>query len=335
MKRLFRILFWLLSVLLLVFIIFYFWASSGNLKEEQYTEVLHYPVRVLKPKDSSLVVVSYNIGYLSGMTNNLPVEKPKKLFDDNAVKVIDALKDLSPDFIALQEIDYASSRSYQIDQHRLIQSLGYPFGAKSVNWDKNYVPFPYFPIKTHFGRIVSGQSVLSRFPIKDQKRIVLKGDPKSPFYYRAFYLDRLAQVAEIQVQDEVLYLINVHLEAFDQETRVRQMETVRDLYLSYASDAPVILLGDFNSDPREEGDNISLLLELEGLETIALDRSNPEGTYDTETTTQRLDYIFYNKAFIEGLEGRVLQEFGQASDHFPILMKFNLKSNNHGSIEHE
>jgi hypothetical protein len=72
-------------------------------------------------------------------------------------------------------------------------------GAIAINWDKRYVPFPYWPITQQFGRTLSGQSILSRFPIQNHERHVLDRVAGNNWIYNAFYLDRLAQVAEIVV----------------------------------------------------------------------------------------------------------------------------------------
>ena len=61
------------------------------------------------------------------MTNNLPLERPKYLFEENLNKVIYELKKIDADFIAFQEIDFASKRSYDINQQNEIAKLGYNF----------------------------------------------------------------------------------------------------------------------------------------------------------------------------------------------------------------
>ena len=50
------------------------------------------------------------------MTNNRAIEKPKQLFDNNMNKVLLETKNVNPDIIAFQEIDYKASRSYKVNQ---------------------------------------------------------------------------------------------------------------------------------------------------------------------------------------------------------------------------
>ena len=99
---------------------------------------------------------------------------------------------------------------------------------------------PYWPPSAHFGRILSGQAVLSRYPIAKNDRIVLEKVASNPFYYNAVYLDRLAQVTEVQVGGQSVILINLHLEAFDNPTRLEQTKVVKDLAARYAQDYPVL-----------------------------------------------------------------------------------------------
>ncbi|MEM7553211.1 MAG: endonuclease/exonuclease/phosphatase family protein, partial [Cyanobacteria bacterium P01_A01_bin.84] len=223
--RLLTILGGALAVSLLAVIIFYFWASSGGYPRNKYEEIVEYNTTNTGNSTSQnkidqdiFTIITYNIGYLSGLTNNVAVKTNRQLFDDNLLQAIAALKPLNPDFIGLQEVDLASKRSFKVNQvEKLAKSLSFPQAAIGVNWDKNYVAFPYFPISAHFGRILSSQAILSRYPIESHQRIVLEKVADNPFYYNAFYIDRLAQVSKIKInnstQSRTLVLINVHLEA--------------------------------------------------------------------------------------------------------------------------
>jgi endonuclease/exonuclease/phosphatase family metal-dependent hydrolase len=50
-----------------------------------------------------------------------------------------------------------------------------------------------------------------------------------------------------------------------------------------------------------------------------------ENTFDSKTPHKRIDYIFYTENSIEYISGKVLNEFGQASNHLPVFMEFRLK----------
>ncbi|MBK6266376.1 endonuclease/exonuclease/phosphatase family protein [Marivirga sp. S37H4] len=322
--------------LLLLLAVFYFWGSSSHYDKEKYDEITTY----YSPKpllSDTLKVMSYNIGYLSGMTNNLAVERTEDLFLKNLKRSRKILRKHQPDFIGFQEIDFGSDRSYDYHQlNRIANPLKYPMGAMAVNWDKSYVPFPYWPIEHHFGRMLSGQAVLSKAQVLSNELIVLDPPVNAPFYYKAFYLDRLIQIVKVEVQEKELIIMNVHLEAFDRETREQQAEYLLQVFEQYTKDYPVLLIGDFNSRPvyatdiDEPEKTTQLFMDQENIgEAISkedyLSNESKYFTFDTADPYERLDYIFYNKDKIEKIEGDVLREAGDISDHLPVWMSFRLK----------
>ncbi len=315
----------LIVLLICSVVIFYFWGSNATLDQKKYKQLITNEYTQEFNSDSIFSIVTYNIGYLSGMTNNTSKARPKELFDTNLFHVKEEFKKLNPDIIAFQEIDYAAKRSYQINQEEELSKLGYNHVARTINWDKKYVPFPYFPPSAHFGKVVSGQSILSKFPINNHNRIVLDRVENTPFYKNAFYLDRLLQVVQVKIKDKDVTIMNVHLEAFDKETRVKQLKEVVKKFLEYGQSNPTILLGDFNSDPNFEDSAITQVLNLKNIGNAAFSEGNSANTFDSKKPYKRLDYIFYTKNFISYVDGRVLLEFAQASDHLPVNMKFKLK----------
>ena len=275
--------------------------------------------------DSVFSILTYNIGYLSGMTNNLPIAKPKELFDDNMAKVLSETKKVNPDIIAFQEIDYNASRSYHINQQEEIAKLGYGYRAQTINWDERYLPFPYWPIAMNFGKVVSGQSIISKYPLKEQQRIVLSRVADEPYYRDVFYLERLAQVVKVVLNGKEVILINTHLEAFDKGTREKQFEEVLKIFDTYKDTYPTILLGDFNSSATDETAIVQKVFAMNTIGNAAFDLLSLENTFNSKEPYERIDYIFYTKNSIEYISGKVLTEFGQSSDHLPVLMEFRLK----------
>ncbi|MEN8125379.1 MAG: endonuclease/exonuclease/phosphatase family protein [Bacteroidota bacterium] len=329
MNRSLRYILYLLLIVLFFIVGFYFWASSPNFSETEYTQIKTNQFSSKTNTDSIFSIITYNIGYLSGMTNNLPVKKSKIFFENNLKLVKAQYKNLNADILAFQEIDFASKRSYDLNQQDKIATLGYNYIAQAINWDKKYLPFPEFPISMHYGRILSGQSVLSKFPILDHQRIELERNPTNPFYYDAFYIDRLAQVVQIQINNKKVIVINVHLEAYHKETRLKQTHKIIEIYNQYSQKFPTLLVGDFNSDIKYENASIKLLLNIPKIGNAVYNNDNPK-TFNSVKPTERLDYIFYNTDFIEYISGRLLTEFKQASDHLPLLMQFKYKK--HGRI---
>ena len=284
--------------------------------------------------------MSYNLGYLSGLANNTATKPNRAFFEANQAKAIAALQSVSPDIVAFQEIDFGASRSYNVNQAKAIaQALGLGSGAIAINWDKNYLPFPYWPPSAHFGKILSGQAVLSRFPIEKNSRTVLQKVAGNNFIYNAFYLDRVAQVSEIAVAGKTLVMMNIHLEAFDEETRVAQTRFVRSLAEEYAQNNPVILVGDFNSALNRDtfitasGENLGetqfSIKEMSASKsftsTVIQSEWSNRVTFPSDSPEYKLDYIFYTPSTLEVTDAQVISAAGEASDHLPLLATFQFK----------
>jgi endonuclease/exonuclease/phosphatase family metal-dependent hydrolase len=327
-----------LLLILSVIAAFYFWAGSPNLKIQQYAQVKSYPTGSSLPGQDTLSIISFNIGYLSGMNNNMPVRPDEEFFRNNLDHAIEIFREKSPVFMGFQEIDYRSKRSFDMNQmDSIADHTGFTFGAYVVNWDKRYVPFPYWPIRYHFGKLISGQGILSKFPILSNKRIVMPKPEGNPFFYNAFYLDRLIQVVEIDVQGSALILINVHLEAFDQHTREIQANIVREVAARYIDDYPLILFGDFNSRPpfpqvqNNKESTIRTIRSISGIQMTVSEEAyayDPQKyyTFDSRDPSEMIDYIFYNDKIVP-IEFKVLHDSCEISDHLPVFFKFIIKKN--------
>lgn len=336
LKKILKIMALVLISLFLVFALFFFWATTGTTPKEKLAEIITFPVaQKPEPGQETFTIMTYNIGYLSGMSNNLPIREDKVFFTKNINTFLDRLKETQPDFIAFQEIDYHSHRSYYIDQLSTIaREAGYSHAARAVNWDKRYVPFPYWPPRVHFGRTLSGQAVLSRWPIDWAERRVLVKPSDQPFYYNAFYLDRLMQLVRVTINGRELMIINIHLDAYSQNTRQQQALTVLTAYRSYKESYPVLLLGDFNSTPPEApvkkgfADEPGTDYTNDGTIEMFLSEADlrpafPSAeafTFPTVKPDRKLDYIFYDPRKIKVVEAGIPGI--DSSDHLPLFIKF-------------
>lgn len=303
------------------------WASSPNHSPADYSVLIEKELPTAVDEDSVYSIVTYNIGYLSGMTNNLPVIGESSFYDENLKKALANLKVLNPDIICLQEIDFNSDRSFQVNQQEAIQNLGYKYAFQAVNWDEKYLPFPGSPFNfnTHYGAVYSGQSIISKYPLKETERTVLERPESLAFYEEGFYLDRLAQHTTIKIGGQPVYLINVHLEAFDKAARTKQMNYLVDWIKEIIEDTPLLLVGDFNSDIDKATASIHAIANLPGMAYATTGSQKESLTFPSDQPVKRLDYIFYNQQYIAMEEAAVLHEFGTVSDHLPVMLSFRLK----------
>ena len=323
-----------LLVFVLAVVSFYFWGSSNNWSPDKYNQLQKFTDKPANDSDT-LSVMTYNIGWLSGMTNNLPVDRAEGLYSQNLKEGLMLLNKYRPDIIGFQEIDVYAKRSFYYNQpDSLGMKLDYLNGALAVNWDKKYVPFPYWPLQYHFGKLISAQYVMSDLEILKNDYVTLPKPVNAPFYYNAFYLDRLIQKTWLKTSKGDLLVMNVHLEAFDRETRIMHVEALIDEYLKYADELPVLLIGDFNSramgadGPLDE--SARRMFEVPGLAVAITDSIfalDPAGnyTFSSGDPVEKIDYIFYNTKFIEKLDATVIPDFGEVSDHLPVRMRFTLK----------
>jgi len=321
---------------MVAFVTFYFWARQSIFSENEYSKIIDFSSKPNVIIEDTFSIMTYNIGYLSGMTNNLPLDRSPELLNYNLNNAASLLLDKAPSIIVFQEIDFASQRTLDINQFEQLALLSsYENGAEVVNWDKQYVPFPYWPINQNFGRMLSGQAILSHSKILSNKRIVLPKPQSNPFYYNDFYLDRLAQLVWFATSKDSMLIINVHFEAWDAPTRELQAKIVLDIFKKHEQTYPIILLGDFNCTPPFATNafpekTIEMLIDYPSI-SMAISKneylSSPEQffTFNSENPFEKIDYIFYNNNFLKCIDADVLHEAGEISDHLPVWASFSFR----------
>lgn len=293
----------------------------------------------------TLTVMTWNMGYASGMENN----KGNVLSPADIIANLDTIAACiwrnNADIVALQEIDFDSRRSHGINQLRYLQEkLDFPFAAYILNWNKRYVPFPIdLDFKRHFGRVQSGQAVLSRVPIAENAAEFLAKPFDKPFWYNMFYISRAAQRVKALVAGRELEFYNVHLEAFHTGTRMHQATQLLDL-MKARGFAAGFVAGDFNAlppgarkilgfadEPEADftGDTTIQVLERKGgLAEVVPDSINrldesPSFTFPSDGPTRRLDYLFYSPG-MRLLRWSVDRDAGTGSDHLPVIATFEI-----------
>ncbi len=313
--------------LLLVMLSFFYWASSPAHRAESRQRILRYEGHSDTGRSDTLRIMTFNIGWLSGMSNNRAVERPCALFEGNLHTAIKVIAELRPDLILFQEIDFGSHRSCHMMQlDSIARACGFPYAAMAVNWDDHYVPFPYWPPKVHFGSLYSGLAVLSRYPILSNKRVLHRATLSRPFYWKAFYLQRLFQESLIQWGSDTLRLINVHLEAYERSTREKQARELLD-YISGPKRHPHLIAGDFNaflkdSDSLEGEKTVEVFLENGYLTSCNEGHADSAYfTFSSEEPAYRIDYILSDSSRLRIIDCRVVTEMGTVSDHLPVIAR--------------
>ncbi|MDD9867932.1 MAG: endonuclease/exonuclease/phosphatase family protein [Candidatus Campbellbacteria bacterium] len=320
-----------LLIVILLFFLWFFWASGDALKEGEV--VAHKKEFEVAKEGDVFNIVTYNVGYFSGFANEgLAVDKSVGFIEEKRTPDIiieetkEILKDFEIDILATQEIDRDSKRSQDIDQvDEVADALSSPYSAFAVNWNKNFIPYPITKPSRWFGRTISGQAIFSKFKIVNHKSIKLTRPKQLPLR-DSFYFDRLAQVVELDVgRSYPLFVINIHLDAFSADGAIVQSKEVLEIYREYKDKGAVILLGDFNNDIRDDKGNTTLDAFFDSDEIVITKKIFEEDdfTYPSSNAKIRIDHILYDPDELSLINERTLKEVGNGSDHLPVIATFS------------
>jgi len=331
MKKLFLI----ATLLVVALATFLYWGHLGSDDHESFI----FNSKGSSTKTKHIKTVSYNIAYGRGAIDDKGDLRSKEAIEGYLDKISDLLIVSDANIVLLQEVDLASKRTHYINQAEYIaKRSGYPSYACVTTWIKNYIPYPYWPPSQHYGRMKSGQCILSKFPIASNKRIELPQRTDKPFFYTAFYLDRAIQVAEIMVGKATLHVFNVHLVAYDFNNKLEQAEILASHINNLLADDKIIVGGDFNALPpnatmkkdfpdkpdgpwKDVSDDMTMneFMTLSPRLQEVIRKAIPESetfTYPGNAPNRRLDYIFCSKN-LKIKKGKILQS-GPISDHLPV-----------------
>lgn len=331
----------LAGFLLIGLLIFMWWAVGNQLPRESVLEVGQVVGATPPPPPETLTVVSYNIGHGQGVKENAWDYRDQKLTLDQLNQLAQAMKEMDADIFLLQEVDLDSKRTFRVNQIDFLRDrTGHQYYACANVWEKNYLPFPYWPPAHHLGYIKAANCVLSRFPLSNHRRTIFEKPKSNPFWYNLGYIDRGIQRVDVTVGKEVIALLNIHLEAWDIKTREEQIKITYN-YMKNLN-MPTILGGDFNTIPPDsamtkgfiDDPNVDYAAEntmrwffaadpqLKIPELLVTDNSPFElFTFPSDQPNRRLDYIFLLGGNLAFQSFRVVKEAGTASDHLPVMAR--------------
>jgi endonuclease/exonuclease/phosphatase family metal-dependent hydrolase len=307
-----------LAFLLAVASLLFLWAGGPALDSATWPDAAVLDLRAppaTEPLPEHIRVVSYNIGYASGSLNNTGASIPTVTLMGHLNEIAYTVRQTHPDILLLQEVDFSADRTHRINQLRhLGRLLNFPYAAYATTWNKRYIPWPYWPPSRHFGRVVSGQVVLSRFPILTQEIETMAKPAENTFWYNHFYLDRVVQRLTIRVGNQDIALWHLHLEAFARETRAAQLGTIAEWIAHLPSTTPLIIGGDLNTSA------LKALTASTGLIMPATLAGHP--TFPSWEPSRQIDHILHSAHF-SATNGSVLQGT-TSSDHLAIWADLSL-----------
>lgn len=329
--------------LVLAFVVFFFWASGGDSNTEPVSpgDLRTNPSGLEPPAaPTTLTVMSFNIGYARGPAGDNSGPWEESIFTANLEHIAHQIADAQADVVFLQEVDLEASRSHDIDEAKvLLDKLGWRFASCVTTWEKNYVPFPYWPPSKHYGAMKSGQCVLSKFAVTASTRYRMPKPEANAWWRNKFYLDRAIDHVKLTIGADSWDVFNVHLEAFDVPNRMEHARFLVELVNKEAHSDRVVVAGDFNTLPVAAAQKKGFIDEPEA--DFSADTTHDivtQGlanlrevlpdlgvfTFPADAPTRRLDYIWYGPALVLEEARALAAPPGPWSDHLPVVARFGL-----------
>lgn len=251
---------------------------------------------------------------------------------------IETLKRLQPAHILLQEIDRPSARSFGYDQCLAVAQAFPEMSADfAANAQRPNMPYPWHdPI----GRLHSGLLSLAADCNPEARRLRLPRIGKG--LMKLIDLDRCALIESFPLADgRNLQIIHVHLSAFDEAGRSRQLQqaSLSALLQTYEHAGDLIILaGDFNQEAAAGGDHPALDFSFlpPSMAYVPVSTAAADGPFPTSSVSCRasycplsadapkwhLDHAFASKEL--DASAFILDTQFQWSDHNPLVLDFTL-----------
>jgi len=312
--------FFVLSII--IFIISWYSVSrirSINTRLTVYT-FKEFKVKKNTSEITKLKIASYNIAHGRGGkygAKNWQYSSKKSLFE-HLDKIVEQVKEEDPDIILLNEIDFSSAWSFNIDQAKYIgKKCSYPYILEQKNMD---VSFPFY-------RFCFGNALLSRYPIENEKFIDFPPYSKIEDF---FVGNHDAFFCELNIPSGTIGVFGIHFEYRDEGIRVKCAESLNEQCAGIKY--PIIALGDFNSSPIGYPNSE---LSVNGMNAMTyLINKNGFISYLNEENSKNA-YTFPSNApdrLIDWIIGKGIGRFTNSkiiksglSDHLMIITEIELK----------
>ncbi len=269
------------------------------------------PAIVNKP----LRLMTLNIAHGRGLSPYQGLHSAKTI-ERNLKRIAHLLCQVDADLVALQEVDEDSHWNKRIHLLKVLQeSAGYDHSYLGVhNRREGRLPLAY------------GNGLLTRFPIRRAEHQA---------FGQAMLGEKGFLCAELETEQGILPLINLHLDFKSRLRRIAQVECLIEFLeeKQYTSDlkphlSPIIC-GDFNARQGKRADAVRHLFRylMDGLDYQLLPQGKSR-TFPSFFPTHGIDFFFvpqsYRVNYCEVLRCYV-------SDHRPVLLELELPATRHRS----
>lgn len=207
--------------------------------------------------------------------------------------------DVDPDLVALQEVDYKTKRSGNID---LATELG-----------KRTKMAPLFGRAMYYDGGEYGEGILSKYSFISTRNVPLPYTPGNE--------PRTALEAVVVLSSgDTITFVGTHFDHLNPESdRIAQAEKINEVFAP--GPYPAVLAGDLNAQPGSNPINI-----LGEIWSASYDKNNPEPTFPSDDPRIKIDYVMHlpTKRW-ETLDTKVICD-SIASDHCAYLVTLKLLS---------
>tara|TARA_B100000989_G_C19514360_1_gene460838 strand:+ start:1249 stop:2037 length:789 start_codon:yes stop_codon:yes gene_type:complete len=255
---------------------------------------------------SSLKILTFNIAHGRGLSLYQGFSSEKRI-ERNLLKIAQMLRQSDADIVALQEVDEDSFWNKRVDcLEYLKKEAGFQHALMGIN-SRRYHP------RRH---LVYGDGILSRYPVHFWEN--------NPFGETSFG-QKGFMYAEIELKNEVLPLINLHLDYRSRRNRIAQIEQLIDYIKEKRhprkNNKPIapIICGDFNSHSKRAGDAVAHLFDYIRSHGDYHIFPKTAATFPAHFPRRMLDFIFLPEAF-QPVHCEVVKTY--LSDHRPVLLTF-------------
>jgi Metal-dependent hydrolase len=240
-------------------------------------------------RSEALRIVTYNVHKCRGLDRRVRPDR-----------IVEVLRDIDPDIVALQEVLSIEGTEREADQARYIaESLGFhfAFGENRRHQGGRY-----------------GNVVMSRYPIKVHRNYDITSKGCEP---------RGCLRTDIQIESSKLHVFNVHFGTAFMEHRAQARRLFEERIVSHHDlTGPRVVLGDFNEWLRG-GVTRTLRTHFQGPDIRR--HLKRRRTYPGVLPLFNLDHIYYDPALeLERLRLHKGRKPLVASDHLPLVADFRI-----------
>lgn len=358
-KKLFKSILIILIALVLVVAIYivYVFASYSRIEDNLALTVSGEASETAAKVNHKYRLVSANLGFgaysddysffMDGGTESWAFSKDA--VKENITGSIESILGNNADFIACQEVDLNSTRSYHVNEQELIfnvlaeNNYGLFNSTFAINYDSAFL---FYPLTQPHGKSQAGLLTISPVQITNAVRRSL---PIEEGWSKFMDLDRCYSKNTMEVENgKKLVLYNVHLSAYttNPETADNQVKILNaDMAEEFAAGNYIIACGDMNKDVLGDSsayfgtaseENWAKPFRTDFLDDSfrligPVDEDNPVASCrNADSPYEEGDFVITIDGFIvssnvETHESKVIDTGFKYSDHNPVYLDFELK----------